>query len=129
MKKLSIKLIAGLMAVMALSSCNTWVKLIECEAVGGSKDENKNIVSENEQIRITYDLWAQNGRLNYTIYNKTDKALYVNWYKSAYIESERKYNFTGTAETVTFVPPKSYVINPVTYVLLDNVSTSYFTSS
>ncbi|MBC7426742.1 MAG: hypothetical protein H7321_09430 [Bacteroidia bacterium] len=129
MKKITTKLVAVTMALVALSSCNTWVKLIECEAVGGTKDAAKNIVSENDQIRITYDLWDRNGTLNYTVYNKTDKPLYVNWYKSAYIESGRKYNFNGAAESITFIPPKSYVTNPVSYVLLDGQSTTYFTTN
>ena len=117
------------LAVTTLSSC-AYSRLIECEAVDGRTDGNKNIVFENDTVKVEYNLWGENGNMYFNVYNKLSVPLYVDWYKCAYIEGERKYDYTGVIkERKTFIPPMTKVSNPVQYYLLGDVTTVYATSN
>jgi len=111
------------LAFTSLSSCTSYSRLIECDAVGGKTDGNKNIVFENDTVRVEYNLWGENGSMYFNIYNKLNVPLYVDWYKCAYIEGERKYDYTGLIkERKTFIPPRTKVSNPVQYYLLGDIT-------
>lgn len=143
MKK-SINLI--LIFVALFFSCGT-VRLTETESAG--KMPAKEGVSENDDIRITYDLWGEHGMMYFTIYNKSKKPLYIDWKKSVFIHNQwkndywiekttseaftvpvgdQKYKvFKNTtsmvvAERITFIPPDCYISVPMTYEILDHLN-------
>ncbi len=145
MKKLKLNLIAVLV-VVGLASCSQYVQLVETESVG--KDEvSKNGVCENSDIKVTYDMWSEDGVTYFSIYNKTDKPMYIDWKRSVFIYNDWKNDYwveksttesyvvpsgtgknityerkvsTVVAERYTFVPPHTYVSVPMTYVILNN---------
>lgn len=122
--------IAVLIVSSFLSSCSTYVKLVEVEAINGKKNEDKNVVYENDTVRVEYNFWGAGGRMNFRVYNKLSVPLYINWFKSSYIEWETKYSYNGDHRDLSFIPPASYVENPVSYFLLrDQGAATYNTTS
>ncbi|HEY1047652.1 MAG TPA: hypothetical protein VGF79_14510 [Bacteroidia bacterium] len=145
MKSLKLSLMA-LAAVFMLSSCNQFIQLVETESVG--KDAvTKEGVCENSDIKITYDMWSEDGITYFSIYNKADKPMYIDWKRSVFVYNDWKNDYwveksttesyvvpsgtgknityerktsTVVAERYTFIPPHTYVSVPMTYVILNN---------
>lgn len=61
-------------------------------------------VFENDTVRITYSFWNEKGLMSFSIYNKQDKPLYIDWRKSSYIDNSVKLNYWEDEE-------KSKVVN------------------
>lgn len=148
MKNLKLSLIA--LTVLILSSCNQFIQLIETESVG--KDAvTKEGVCENTDIRINYDMWSEDGVTYFSVYNKSDKPMYIDWKRSVFIYNDWKYDYwveksttesyvvpsgtgknityerkmsTVVAERYTFIPPHTYVSVPMTYSITPSF-TSY----
>lgn len=71
------QLLAVFAAFLLLSSCSsTFYQVYKTEASGLS-ESNNTLVYENDDCKVIYDLWAENGRSGFVMYNKTDKDLYV----------------------------------------------------
>lgn len=151
MKKSALNFVV-LIGMILLASCGGQIRLTETESIG--KDAVKNSVCENDEIKVTYDMWGENGIMYFSLYNKTDNPMYIDWKRSVFIYNDWKNNYwvektttesylvpsengrnmrytnkvsTITAERVTFIPPKTYVSVPMTYVIFNNntqVSTS-----
>lgn len=145
MKKVKLSLLA-LAAVFMLSSCNQFIQLVETESVG--KDAvSKEGVCENSDIKITYDMWAEDGITYFSIYNKADKPMYIDWKRSVFVYNDWKNDYwveksttesyvvpsgvgknvtferkvsTVVAERYTFIPPHTYVSVPMTYIIMNN---------
>ncbi len=59
---------------------------------------------ENDTFEIVYNLFEENGLLSFSIYNKSDKPLYVDWKRSAFIQGEQRavyWENTSTFYSVT----------------------------
>ena len=67
MKKL-ITFLTFFLCIIAFSSCSI-IRLTETESIG--KNQAKEGVSENEDLRISYDFWGEHGLMYFTIYNKS----------------------------------------------------------
>lgn len=147
MKNVKLSLIA-MAFIFVLSSCNQFIQLIETESVG--KDAvTKEGVCENTDLRIDYDMWSEDGITYFSIKNKTDKPMYIDWKRSVFIYNDWKNNLwveksttesyvvpsgtgknityerkvsTVTAERYTFIPPHTYVSVPMTYTIMSGVS-------
>lgn len=150
--KLSTILVA---AILFLSSCNQFIQLIETESVG--KDAvTKEGVCQNEDLKISYDMWSEDGITYFSIYNKTDKPMYIDWKRSVFIFNDWKYDYwveksttesyvvpsgygnnvtferktsTVVAERYTFVPPHTNVSVPMTYTIMSGFTTSTSTTA
>jgi hypothetical protein len=153
MKNLKLSLIA--VAVLVLSSCNQFIQLIETESVG--KDAvTKEGVCENADIRINYDMWSEDGVTYFSVYNKGDKPMYIDWKRSVFIYNDWKYDYwveksttesylvpsgtgknityerktsTVVAERYTFVPPHTYVSVPMTYTITPSYTSTTITDA
>jgi hypothetical protein len=146
MKKSALNFVV-LLGMILLASCSGQIRLTETESIG--KDAVKNSVCENDDIKVTYDMWGENGIMYFSLYNKTDKPIYIDWKRSVFIYNDWKNNYwvektttesflassvdgrnirytnkvsTITAERVTFIPPKTYVSVPMTYVIFKNIT-------
>jgi hypothetical protein len=92
------KLLTALFLLTIICGCGSYVQVIE------TKTENTNIeddmyVYENDSIKITYDFWQEKGLLSFTIYNKLNRPVYVDWKKSSYINKGVKRNFWEDTES------------------------------
>lgn len=103
---------------------------------------------ENDTVLITYNFWSEKGFMEFTIFNKLNIPIYVDWKKSSYIDNKVKLNYwsddvttttsvtqssayyyksyakTVREERITFIPPSSstklglYYILPITHFAL-----------
>ncbi len=48
---------------------------------------------ENDSLRIVYDIWSEKGLVTFSIYNKSNVPLYIDWKKSSYIDNSVKLNY------------------------------------
>ncbi len=64
-------------ATLTLSSCNTvFYQVYNTEAPGMIEKDNS-LVYENEDCKLMYNLWAEDGSLGFIMHNKTDRDLFV----------------------------------------------------
>ena len=111
-------LVATLLA--AFTSCSPYIKLVEVTSENAKTDSEKNIVFENDTVLVEYDMWGPGGYMNFRVYNKLEQPIYINWFKSSYVKEDVKYSYVGNYRDLSFVPPRSYVENPVSYILLQS---------
>ena len=78
--------------------CKSYIQLFETKT-SNTKVENDFYVFENDSLKITYDFWADMGLMKFSIYNKTNKPLYIDWKKSAYIDNKVKLSYWIDEET------------------------------
>ena len=50
-------------------------------------------VYENDTIKISYSFWANHGLMAFSIYNKLDKPIYIDWKNSSFIYNSNKLNY------------------------------------
>ena len=50
-------------------------------------------VYENDTVKISYSFWANHGLMAFSIYNKLDKPIYIDWKNSAFIYNSNKLNY------------------------------------
>ncbi len=68
----------------------------QCESTNG--DTNFHLFKENG-IEIIYSFWVENGLMSFIIYNNSDKPIYVDWYKSAFIYNGARLTYWEDKET------------------------------
>jgi len=65
--------------VLLMSSCSmteSYYQLYKTESVASGNDSTTTI-QETDDMRVTYDLWTNEGSSSFVVYNKTDRNLYV----------------------------------------------------
>ncbi len=145
-----IKTLGIAVVLTALVSCSTYVQLIETESIG--KDQvDQNGVCQNDAIKVNYDFWSEDGITYFSVYNKTDKPLYIDWKKSVFIYNDWKNEYwveksttqnflipvgtgknityerqasTVVSERYTFIPPHTYISVPMTYTIMSDYLSS-----
>lgn len=50
-------------------------------------------VLENDTVKLTYEFWADKGIMAFSIYNKVDRPIYVDWKNSSFIYNSNKLNY------------------------------------
>lgn len=70
-------LLAAIAASLMLSSCGkVFYQVYTVEAPGSIEKENA-LVYENEDCKVMYNLWSEDGYIGFIFKNKTDKDLFV----------------------------------------------------
>jgi hypothetical protein len=54
---------------------------------------NSTYVFENDTVKITYHFWADNGIMNFDIYNKMNEPIYFDWKNSAFIPNDQMVSY------------------------------------
>ncbi len=72
-------------AIMAFS-CNPYIQVVEVKSNQLMLNEQKELVFENDTLRIRYDFFSENGHIKFSVLNKLKKPLYINWKESAFIK-------------------------------------------
>lgn len=83
-------------------SCGSYVQVFDTKTEN-TKIEDDNYVFENDSVKITYDFWREKGLLSFSIYNKLNKPIYVDWKKSSYINKGIKRNYWEDSESTKTV--------------------------
>jgi len=141
-------IIISFLLLLFISCKTSYIQLIDTGSTN-TKKEKEYFVFENDSLKISYNFWARNGLMAFTVYNKLNKPLYIDWKKSSYIDNSVKLNYwvdgeitktkeyygsyyyygqiAGTAssttmsvERITFIPPKSKYPRSQFYILPNN---------
>lgn len=137
------KYIALFIIIATLTSCKSLVQVVETKTTN-TKIIDEEYVFENDSIKVTYNFWSKKGSVKFTVFNKMDKPLYIDWKKSSYINNTIKLNYweseeqsasvsytrydfdesagkkitrTTKPEKITFIPPKSNFIKNKFFIL------------
>lgn len=55
--------------------------------------KNSTYVFENDTVKITYHFWADNGIMNFDMYNKSNDPIYLDWKNSAFIPNDQMISY------------------------------------
>jgi hypothetical protein len=77
-------IILSTMALLGLCSCASTYQYLTLNAAGMSKNQKKELVWETDTLRLSYN-FSNGGAFALTVYNKTDKPLFINFNKSALV--------------------------------------------
>jgi hypothetical protein len=64
-------------------------------------DEKRQLVGENDSLRITYNFSGRSGPIKISVYNKMDQPVEIDWKKSAMIIADSAISFFDPAMTIT----------------------------
>jgi hypothetical protein len=101
-----------LFLIIALSACTSqnYYQLLETDS-NNAKLQNGSIAFENEELSIKFDFWGDKGNGSFSIYNKTDKDIFVDLKRSHLIVNDvattyfQNRNFSS--KKVPFLSPAS----------------------
>ena len=88
-KPTMLKVISSLCIVIliSVSSC----KFVQVVTVTGDNMKlEKHLVYENDSVKVIYDLWTNQGILAFSIYNKMNRPIYIDWKKCSFILDNSK---------------------------------------
>jgi hypothetical protein len=88
MKKVALLIFTSL----SLCTCKMYVQVFDTNSQD-NKIENDFYTFENDTLKILYSFWSEKGLMIFSIYNKLEKPLYVDWKKSSYIDNSNKLNY------------------------------------
>jgi hypothetical protein len=84
--------------VCIISGCSkTYV--YHTKATSAIKGDSTEYVFENDTVKITYDFWAMKGKMSFSIYNKLNAPIYIDWKNSALISDDIKFAYWVEKET------------------------------
>ncbi len=94
------KSIIILFAIILLSSCAQPYYFYQLQKTKSNnvKFIDSNYVFENNDVKISYNLWGNNGDPGFYFYNKTDKIIYLNLDKSFFILDGIAYDYYQNRE-------------------------------
>lgn len=80
-------------SAILLASCEEpYMQLFETKSTN-TKLENEYYVYENETIKITYLFWHDRGLMSFSVFNKLETPVYIDWSKSCFISNSSKMNY------------------------------------
>lgn len=86
----TLKYFTVLCYIFLLSSCSHYYLYVTSSTVNGSSEK---YYYENDTLKITYELWANKGKMEFTIFNKLKTPIYIDWKNSALIINDNKYQY------------------------------------
>jgi hypothetical protein len=132
-------LILPVLLILSLNSCVTY-QYLTVDSSELQKDDQKQLITENDTLRLTYGFSGGGGPVTITAFNKTSQPLFINWSKSAIIRDGQSFSLygansafvgsatptgTGTADltgTVSvppgmeFIPPQTKITRSTVYL-------------
>ncbi len=65
-----------------------------------SADVNQNFVYENDDLKLSYNFWENHGQLSFTIINKTEGPIFIDWEHSNFIFNGYSYDYFQNEKTI-----------------------------
>lgn len=75
-----------------LISCKS-AQIFDTKPISNIREEKDNYVFENDTVRIVYSFWDQQGVLYYTLQNKLNIPIYIDWKKCSFIKNGQKLDY------------------------------------
>lgn len=101
------KLIFYFALIIFIGSCAPTTQVFETKNISPMKVEGSNYTFENDTVKIVYTFWANRGNLSYTVFNKLDVPLYIDWKKSSYVKNSQKLDYWIDASTTMSVKSRN----------------------
>jgi len=79
-------------AAITLTSCSTFVHVIETKS-NNVRFDGTHYSFENDSVKISYNFWANKGIVSFSVFNKLEKPLYIDWKKSSFIVNTTKFDY------------------------------------
>lgn len=80
-------------AILIFSSCGkSFIQIFETVA-NNVETKNDYYVFESDTLRITYSFWTSQGVMSFSVYNKSDRPIYIDWKNSSFIYNGKKLNY------------------------------------
>ena len=92
MKNIAIVLLSFI-TFSLLESCTKYSNLYEVKPFDNSISENDFFYFENDTVKITYSFWGKKGVMSYTVFNKLNIPIYIDWKKSSLIKNDQKFDY------------------------------------
>lgn len=92
-------LILPVLVILSLSSCVTY-QYLTVDSTQLQKDDQKQLTTENDTMRLTYGFSGGGGPVTITVLNKTNQPLFINWAKSAIIRNGQSFALSGNSAFV-----------------------------
>lgn len=109
MKKIYIILIS-----ISCYSCRTVYQVTETESTNVKADNlDKKYFYEDDNLKIYYDLWSRKGTLTFTLYNKTNKPIYIDWSHSNFIWNGYSIDYQKDVEIVKGIGSSTVLNNGI----------------
>lgn len=97
-----------LFLAITLSSCSKVYYQVYSTKSSNVRDNGTELAYENNEVKVTYNLWSKGGNPGFTIFNKTKYDLYVILPNSFFVKNEKAYDYflnrelsSDTQHTVT----------------------------
>ena len=87
MNKLLAKLSFVMLCSLGIVSCKTNYYQVYSVNTDGAKQVDNSLVFKNEDCRVYYNLWSNNGKINFAFSNKTDKDIFINFGQTFFIKN------------------------------------------
>jgi len=110
--------------LIVFSSCARYSNLYDVKPVNNDIKNNNFYEFENDTVKITYSFWGDKGNMSFTLLNKLNVPIYIDWKKSFLIKNNQHYNY-WLDESIT--TGKMNVYNTATFI--GNISSFYKSSS
>jgi hypothetical protein len=112
-------LLLSLLIIVTFASCGSY-EYLTLNSSEIPKNDRREFAWENDTMRLVYNFHGEGGPMSLTIYNKTNKPLFVNWKKSALIRDGHATSlFNSSVQITGDIATSSIAIRPRV------VSTSY----
>ncbi len=83
--------------VMSLTSCMSWKTQLSTVS---SDVVDEKLIFENEDVKLKYSFWDEGGKLGFTVENKTDGPIFIDWTHCNFIFNGYAYDFYSNEEKV-----------------------------
>lgn len=90
----------SILIVVGLSSCSIVQVMYTNPTSELIKEDNGQFYYEDDTIKILYSFWEENGIMAFSIFNKLNVPIYVDWKKSSFISYGVKSNYYSENEVV-----------------------------
>lgn len=126
MKKITLLLI-GVLA-LSCNSTSTYFQIYKTESETVKKTGNNSIAFEDDNCRIDYNLWENNGNAGFNFYNKTEQTIYLLLDESFYVVNGSAYDYYQNRVFVQTSSSASQQSSSVSYGKIGLFSVGNFSS-
>jgi hypothetical protein len=98
MKQIIVTVIITLTILSCGISCKQFTQLYQTSSPKLTKNDNY-WVFENDTLKITYNFWAPRGILSFTVFNKLNEPIYIDWKKCSFVRKTEKLDYWVDEET------------------------------
>ncbi len=126
--------------VIVFFSCTT--KFVEVYKTGTTspnitiQKDSSYYLYENDTLKIAYYFWEKSGIFSFTVYNKLDRPLYIDWKKANYFTNGNKQEYWNDATiskskslSTSFASISKYGTSPIANVFGTSIGTSTTTTT